>query len=394
MNHEAAAGPDDGWPVVVKVPVEPVEAAVEADARDAAARSAGLAVRGPLFGVAAQGEEDGRRWRVVLEVTQPCPQEARDGLNSLLWFRAKDETDDREERRALLAAVARLETEPVDELTVLGTRYRVVRAEEYTGVDAYGSIEGPRPTDPEPLVLDWRRGARDPKIDDNLVLDPDAPLTPAQAGERLSLRSLSYAGEKFPEAVLSDSERARETHPDVVLMPALFRVVERTGTEPWALGGGLHATPHDTRRALDFSLVWWEPRRLGLISDDPERDIRTPTDARTVVAEGTDPAAAQLAVFAEAADRLRAERLDQIEVRGTVYRVGRTRRLLRWGPDGPEGPRPSDISDYEPTALHPPMDEDGTVLSGKRAPAKNAKKDKKAAKKKRNKDKKGGKKPS
>ncbi|MEU8619591.1 DUF5954 family protein [Streptomyces sp. NPDC048623] len=351
-----------GWPVVVRIPVEPVEAAVEADARDAAAHSGVLAVRGPLFGVAAQRADEGRRWRVVVEVTHGSAQEARDGLNSLLWYRAKDEAEDRAERCVLLAAVARLETEPVDELTVLGTRYRVVRAEEYTGMDAHGDFETPRPTDPEPLTPDWSRGGRSPRIDDGLVLDPDAPLSPVQAAERLSLRSLTYTGTRFPEPVLHDSARAVESHPDVLLMPALFRIVERSGGEPWTTGSGLHATAHDARRTLDFSLVWWEPRARGLIPRDVLGDARTPVDARTVVAEGTDPAVAELAVFAEAADRLRAERLDEVEVHGTVSRIGRTRRLLRWGPDGPEGPRPSDIDPYGPSRIHPPLDEDGTVL--------------------------------
>ncbi|MCD2469530.1 DUF5954 family protein [Streptomyces sp. MBT42] len=123
---EEDAGPVE-WPVVVRVPVEPVEAAMEADAADAAASHSALAVRGPLFGVTMQDRdhEGERRWRVIVEVTHGCPQHARDALNSLFWFRAKDEAKSRQERRALLAAVARLETEHVDELTVLGTRYRV-----------------------------------------------------------------------------------------------------------------------------------------------------------------------------------------------------------------------------------------------------------------------------
>ncbi|MFJ2937964.1 DUF5954 family protein [Streptomyces sp. NPDC087219] len=49
------------------------------------------------------------------------------------------------------------------------------------------------------------------------------------------------------------------------------------------------------------------------------------------------------------------------EADGTVYRIARSRRLLRWGPDGPEGPRPSDISTHAPEALHPRLDENGTV---------------------------------
>ncbi|MFE5941905.1 DUF5954 family protein [Streptomyces sp. NPDC056480] len=65
---EEGAGPA-GWPVAVRVPVQ-------ADARDAAARSSALAVRGPLFGVAAQDQDrGGGRWRrVAVEVTHACPQ--------------------------------------------------------------------------------------------------------------------------------------------------------------------------------------------------------------------------------------------------------------------------------------------------------------------------------
>ncbi|MGW0122144.1 DUF5954 family protein [Streptomyces sp. NPDC003327] len=348
-----------GWPVRVRVPVEPVEAAVEADAVDCAARYSALVVRGPLFGVAAQSADDGPRWRVVVEVTHGCPQQARDGLNSLFWFRAKDDAKTPEERRALLAAVARLENECVDELTVLDTRYRVVRAEEYAAVDEHGDIEPPRPTDPEPLTPDWRRGAgvRSPRVDDGLVLDPEAPLTPLQAAERLSLRSLAYSGSRFPAAVLHDSARALETHPDVLFMPSAFLIVERSGTEPWTPGSSLHATAHDARRTLTFALTWMQPRQRGLIPYDAEPDV----DAHTVVAENTGPAVTELAVYAEAAQQLRDGRLNQVEVHGTVSRIARARRLLRWGPDGPEGPRPSDINSHEPQAMHPRLDEHGTV---------------------------------
>ncbi|MFI6422916.1 DUF5954 family protein [Streptomyces sp. NPDC050842] len=355
---EEDAGPGE-WPVVVRVPVEPVEAAMEADALDAAVRHSALAVRGPLFGVAAHSEDDGRRWRVVVEVTHGCPQQARDALNSLLWFRAKDQATSRKERRALLAAVARLEKEYVDELTVLDIRYRVVRAEEYAAVDAHGDIEAPRPTDPEPLTPDWSpgAGARSPRVDDGLVLDPDAPLSPLQAAERVALRPLAYSGTRFPAPVLSDSARAVESHPDVLLMPAAFLIVERTGNGPWSPGSGLQATAHDARRTLDFALTWMEPRTRGLISYDADRTV----DARHPAAGNTEAAVAELKEFAEAADRLRAGRCDEVEAHGTVYRIARSRRLLRWGPDGPEGPRPSDTTNHTPAALHPRLDEDGTV---------------------------------
>ncbi|MCX5232983.1 DUF5954 family protein [Streptomyces sp. NBC_00233] len=355
---EEGAGPG-GWPVVVRVPVEPAEAAMEADARDAAARHSALAVRGPLFGVARQSKGDGQRWRVIVDVTHGCPQQARDALNSLLWFRAKDEAKSPAERCALLGAVARLENEYVDELTLLGARYRVVRAEEYAAMDEHGGIETPRPTDPEPLTPDWSpgAGARSPRVDAGLVLDPDAPLTPLEAAERLSLRALAYTGTRFPGPVLHDSAQALESHPDVLLLPAAFLIVERSGNEPWTPGSGLQATAHDARRTLAFALTWMEPRTRGLISYDAEPDI----DAHTLVAENTHPAVAELAAFADAADRLRARRLNQVEVRGTVFRVGRVRRLLRWGPDGPESPRPCDINTHAPQAIHPRLDEHGSV---------------------------------
>ncbi|WP_370740956.1 DUF5954 family protein [Streptomyces sp. Ncost-T10-10d] len=53
--------------------------------------------------------------------------------------------------------------------------------------------------------------------------------------------------------------------------------------------------------------------------------------AHTAVAKGASSATAELAVHAEAADRLQMGRLNQIEVNGTVSRIVRPRRLLRWG---------------------------------------------------------------
>ncbi|MFD0264969.1 DUF5954 family protein [Streptomyces sp. NPDC127106] len=353
------AGPGRSRPMVVRVPVEPVEAAVEADAVDAAARAGDVAVRGPLFGVAAQGPGDGPRWRVVVAVAEGCPQQARDGLNSKLWFRAKDEAGDRAERRDLLAAVARLESERVDELVAAGTRYRIVRAEEYAGAGPNG-IEEPRPTDPEPLVPDWARDAKEQRIDDGLVLDPDAPVTPAQALEQLALRALHYVGDRFPADVRADSRQALATHPDVLLLPPTFAVVEQSGNG-WKPVSGPHPTAHAARRSLEFGLTWAWPRMRGLIPVGTDLHADARTRAAADGAQG-DPHAVELAAYAEAADRLRAGRVNRLEFQGTVYRIARTRRLLRWGPDGPEGPRPSDLNTQDPARIHLPLDEDGNVL--------------------------------
>ncbi|MEO3974897.1 DUF5954 family protein [Streptomyces sp. CAU 1734] len=365
MEHEDL-GPRAARPMVVRVPVEPVEAVVEADAADAAARAGGLALRGPLFGVASLDADspgtaspdggDRPRWRVVTAVTSGCPQQARDSLNSLLWFRAKDGARDRAERRALLAAVARLESERVDDLTVAGVRYRIVRAEEYAVTDPDG-MELPRATDPEPLVPDWGHGGREgPRIDDGLVLDPAAPVTPTEALEQLALRDMCYTGARFPAHVRGDSRRALRTHPDVLLLPTAFTVVERTDGG-WESVSGPHPSAHDARRSLEFALTWAWPRMRGLIPIDHHTD----SDARTVTAEGG-AAAPELAEYAEAADRLRAGRVNQLEFQGTLHQIARTRRLVRWGPDGPEGPRPSDVNGHPPERIHPDLDEDGNML--------------------------------
>ncbi|MEU9106382.1 DUF5954 family protein [Streptomyces xanthophaeus] len=352
-------GPGGSRPVVVRIPVEPVEAAVEADAVDAAARADKVVVRGPLFGVAEQGAGDGQRWRVVVEVTSGCPQQARDRLNSMLWFRAKDGARDREERRALLAAVSRLEAERVDELAVAGNRYRIVRAEEYA-VSGPDGIEQPRPTDPEPPVPDWDRAVRGPGVDAGLVLDPDAPVTPTQALEQVALRGLCYVGGRFPEEVLGDARQALDTHPDVLLLPATFAVVERTAAG-WRPVSGPHASAHDARRSLDFNLTWMWPRMHGVIPADADPHA----DARSWATPGGAPTpelCAGAAEYAEAADALRAGRVNRLEFQGSAYRIARTRRLLRWGPAGPEGPRPSDVNTQEPTRIHLALDEDGQVV--------------------------------
>ncbi|WP_240483695.1 DUF5954 family protein, partial [Streptomyces pathocidini] len=110
---------------------DPVSQVIEADAVTSAERYPEVVARGPLFGFAEQRPEDGPRWRLLSDLDAGYPQDARDELNSHLWFKAKDGTNDPRERRALLDAVAVLETEPVDELTVDGTRYRIVRADEF-----------------------------------------------------------------------------------------------------------------------------------------------------------------------------------------------------------------------------------------------------------------------
>lgn len=355
---------DDGtqaWPggprrIVVRAPEDPVEAVTEADACDAPFDVDAALIRGPLFGVAAR-DEDGpdTRWRVVSPVDDGCPQQARAALMDLLWLWAKEKSTTREERRALLPWVTRLERERVDELTVLGTRYRVIRADEYAAVGPDG-IELPRPTDPEPADPHARRD-EEPPIDEGLILDPDAPLTPSQAAERLLMSGVIQSALSHPDDYRRHAREAISTHPDVLILPVTFRLVRRSDTG-WKLGGSLHAAPHWARCSLDFTLSWYEPREKGLIGwlHGGRQD-----DARRCATDASPEVAAQLLAYADAADRVKAERLNEIEVLGTLHRVCRARRLVRWGPDGPEGPRPSDVDHEDPCQVRPPLDLDGVI---------------------------------
>ncbi|MFF8844555.1 DUF5954 family protein [Streptomyces sp. NPDC015127] len=66
--------------------------------------------------------------------------------------------------------------------------------------------------------------------------------------------------------------------------------------------------------------------------------------------------------YQKAAEEFRgAGRSDELRVRAPEFRVCRVQRMVRYGADGPESPRPSDIDDYGPMKMHPTMDEDGTI---------------------------------
>ncbi|MPY64320.1 DUF5954 family protein [Streptomyces spongiae] len=309
----------------------------EADAVEASLRYPHIALRGPVFGVAVQDPGQGPEWRVLKPVVDGMPQVARDGLQSHLFFAAKDDTDDRAVRRELLAAVAVLEREPVNEVEACGVRYRVVRGDEF-GRAGHDGMEAPRPTDSEPAECSWDRKTRDtPSPDVGFVLDPDRADGPSAGALRLGLRDFTYPGSRYPDDVRADSERAVGTHPELVLLPTGFGVVER-GEHGWQPRGSLMATPHDARRMLynGMAEIW-----AMLYEYDDAKKAR----------------------YAEAAEEFRAlGRADEFQVDDRLFRICRVERMLRTGTDGPEPPRPSDVDEYGPMKLHPAMDEDGTLI--------------------------------
>ncbi|MFC5200148.1 DUF5954 family protein [Streptomyces kaempferi] len=314
---------------------DPAAWVTEADAVDASLRYPHIALRGPVFGIAVHDPAVGSGWRLLKSVVDGMPQQARDGLNSHLWFKAKDETDDPGVRRELLAAVTVLEQDPVNELEVLGVRYRVVRGDEFARSGEDG-LEPPRPTDVEPLDLSWDVQLKAPSPDVDFGLDPHREDGLMAGAMKLSLRDFAYSGSRFPADVRADSERATAAHTEVVLLPVGFGVAER-GERGWRPRGALMPTPHDARRMLYDAMAETWP----LLYQFSE---------------------AKKAAYARAAEAFKAAgRADEARVGDRLFRICRIERMVRCGPDGPEPPRPWDQDEYGPTKMHPTMDEDGTL---------------------------------
>ncbi|MFS8201201.1 DUF5954 family protein [Streptomyces sp. CWNU-52B] len=322
---------------------DPVALVREVDALNASTRFPHVWPRGPVFGVAALGPEPDARWRLVSEATDGTPQEARDALNSLLWLRAKDEADTVAERRELLAAVRLLECERIDELTVLGNRYRVVRGDEYTRCGLTEGPEPPRPTDPEPADRSWGhqpgRSRTLPDIGHPLDALPAGPTeypSVMAEGTRQGLRDLTYEGEHIPPAMRAESREAVHHHPELALLPVAFGLVKRAGAG-WRPASRLQPTPHDARRVLHSGLsgLWAEMYDL----DGATRDT-----------------------YARAAEHLESTpNVNEMTVRSDTYRICRVERMLRTGPDGPEPPRHSDPETTEPMRIRPLLDENGVI---------------------------------
>lgn len=312
---------------------DPVSLVTEADAFAASRTYGRIALRGPLFGIAEQRRGERPRWRLITDMGTGFPQDARDELNSHLWFRAKDDTDDPRERRVLLDAVHRLETEPLNELTVGDTRYRVVRADEFARSSG-GRLEPPRPTDVD--SEGWDVQTRTPSTTKGFVIDHAAAVGLTEGLDRVGLLPLSYTSDRYPPDVLADSQRALRTHPGVVLLPVVFRVMERK-EKSWSMASSQHPTPQDARRSLAHYLKEVMP----LIGEVDEREA---------------------AVYARAADGfMKRLRPNELEVRGRCYQIVRVERMMRIGPAGPEGPRRSDIDVQEPMKIRPTMDEWGNI---------------------------------
>ncbi|MFI1172133.1 DUF5954 family protein [Streptomyces melanogenes] len=274
-----------------------------------------LGVGVPEFFHARECETGG--WELP-EYSSDTPQGARDGLGSRFRRRAQDASGAGQdtEHRKWLAAAARMDREVVDEVRVLGERFRIVRASRFIRMGPSGP-EPPRPSDPDPGEAG--ESHRVPSRTKGFVIDPYTGTGLADGILKLDLVRFVGSAPGAPREVTHDAWRAAERYPGGVLLPAVFMVSEREDGK-WRAHdpGAAYATPQGARDSLAAWLRVMAPFTLKL--DDATR-----------------------AVYAQAADRLDDKRRNALSVAERRFRVTRVERLVRIGPDGPEGPRPSDF---------------------------------------------------
>lgn len=300
---------------------DPISAVSEDDARNRSVAYPILMWGVPTFGYAEEVER--RRWR-ILQLNAYTPQDARDGLAHHLrvWHSEMPDTAENATARAECeAAYELLDWEPVNELTVAGRRYRIIRAQPFIRRGPKG-LEPPRPTDPDPYPPGHK--ARAMSHTDGFVIDPVASTGLTDGLVRMEMVSTYYQRKGFPKDVHLDSRRAVVTHPNVVLLPVGFTVGEYVDGS-WRPRAETYPTPQAARDAGSFSI----------------RDIKRDEDT---------PIEEFMAEYDRARAAHRPPRTDDFEVRGVPCRVTRVESFVRVGADGPEGPRRSDRDTHLPPA--------------------------------------------
>ncbi|MFI7650627.1 DUF5954 family protein [Micromonospora sp. NPDC049460] len=271
----------------------------------------------PLFGYAV--DRGGGRWQIHALVDD-TPQAARNTLAHWLRERLAETTDPA--LAAELTALARvLQWEKVDQVTVAGRVHRIVRADTFARFGPDGP-EPPRPTDPDPREAE----ECDSFLAGDLIADPAAPSGVGEATLRVELIPAHYARARVPAQVYADSVASVHSHPNGVVLPTRYAVAEYVngGWQPYSR---VVATPQHARDTLAFSFTYIQPRTSQLADDET-------------------------AAYEQAAAALDGDRVDEIEVLGRRFRITRVETLLRFSPDGPEGPRPSDHDPEPPPESH------------------------------------------
>ncbi|MEO3924471.1 DUF5954 family protein [Micromonosporaceae bacterium B7E4] len=278
----------------------------------------------PIFGLAE--ELDAGRWRII-RLDAEEPQYARDSLAHHLRKRHSETPDTPEyatERAECETAYELLDWEPVNDLTVNGRRYRIIRAQPFIRMGPDGP-EPPRPTDPDPYPPGEAEKA--PSQMEGHVIDPAAGTGLTDGIVRMEMISAFHRVETVPEEVRADSYRALDTHPNVVLLPVGFTIGGYVDGSWRPKSFDAYPTPQAARDAGSYSIV--RPRM----------------DETTAIEEF-------MAACARARAAHQPPRTDDFEMNGVPCRVTRVETFVRVGPDGPEGPRPSDHDSQPPPARH------------------------------------------
>ncbi|GIG88614.1 hypothetical protein Pen02_35500 [Plantactinospora endophytica] len=303
---------------------DPVSAVSEDDARRRSVAYPKLMWGAPVFGHAEEAASG--RWR-ILGLGGDQPQGSRDALGShfrRLLGETPETAGHAAVRREYQAAIRLLDWEVVDDLTVDGRRYRIIRAQPFVRMGPDGP-EPPRPTDPDPYPPGRTRSARSPE--EGFVIDPTATTGLSDGLLRLEMVPACYQAGIVPDEVRADSRRALATHPNVVLLPVGFTVGEYVDRAWQPRSFTTYPTPQAARDSAAFRFSDIVPNEDASLDE-----IR--------------------AAYTRALEQFEAPRTDEFEIRGVRCRVTRVERFVRVGPDGPEGPRPSDWDPEPPPELH------------------------------------------
>ncbi|MFI0939670.1 DUF5954 family protein [Streptomyces sp. NPDC021020] len=272
------------------------------------------------------------------------PQQARDSLGSQFRRRAHHarEEGDANAQRRWYAAALRMDREVVNEVSVMGERFRIVRAAHFIRSGPAGP-EPPRPTDPDPAeVGDGHQVSSRTK---GFVIDPLAGTGMSDGILKLDLLPMAPVPKDAPDEMNDEARAAVHRYPGGVLLPAAFVISVRVnGRWGFHQPGNIYSTPQGARDALAFWLRVMAPFQQRM----PEE---------------------QKAEYVAAADRLDEKRSNVVTIDGHRFRITRVERLVRIGPDGPELPRPSDYDPEVPVEVQTRqlreegvIDEDGNDL--------------------------------
>ncbi|MFS0692209.1 DUF5954 family protein [Streptomyces nitrosporeus] len=273
-------------------------------------------------------EHEAGGWELS-EYGTDTPQGARDSLGSHFRLRssAAGEAGEKKAQKTWMAAALRMDREVVDEIRVLGERFRIVRAAKFIRM-GNGGPEPPRPSDPDPDPAETGANHRTRSRTKGFVVDPYISTGLSDSLLKLDLvRFIGTSPGAGPE-IREDALRAAVEYPGGVLLPPVFMISERTDGR-WTPHnpGSADVTPQEARDGLASWLRVMAPFTMDL--PDGKR-----------------------AEYARAADVLDEKRCNTLSVDGYRFRVTRVERLVRVGPDGPEGPRPSDFDPEPPVEVH------------------------------------------